>query len=156
VELTAATAERYLRHAFRQLLDVADRLGDERANQPPHGSGTNSVAALIAHCCGVTEFWLGHVALDEPTDRDRDGEFVAAANVVELHAMVDATLERAASLLTRLDDGEGADVRGGRRLLLDEDTSDASVVVHVLEELYQHLGHAELTADALGAPSPAG
>ena len=155
MELSAATAERYLRHAFRQLLDVADRLGDERANLEPHGPSTNSVASLIAHCCGVTEFWLGHIGLGEPTDRDRDGEFVSAANVVELHAMVDATLERASALLARLEAGEGNDAAGGRGLLLEEDASDASLIVHVLEELYQHLGHAELTADALGAPAAA-
>jgi uncharacterized damage-inducible protein DinB len=152
VDLTAATAERYVRHAFRQLLDVADRLGEERVNERPHGPGTNSVAALVAHCCGVAEFWLGHVALGEPSDRDRDGEFEAAANLPELHAMVDATLDRAAHHLARLDGGAGID-QGGRRFLLDEDTTDASVVLHVLEELYQHLGHAELTADALGAPA---
>ena len=27
--------------------------------------------------------------------------------------------------------------------------TDASLVVHVLEELFQHLGHCELAADAL-------
>lgn len=147
MELTAGTAGRYLRHAFRQLLDVADRLGDERVNRQPHGPGTNSVAALVAHCCGLTEFWLGHIALGEPTDRDRDGEFEAAANVIELHAMVDATLERAEAFLARLAAGDGTDDDDGRAFLLDEDRSDASVVLHVLEELYQHLGHAELTAD---------
>jgi uncharacterized damage-inducible protein DinB len=150
VDLTAATAERYLRHAFRQLLDVADRLGEDRVNERPHGPDTNSVAALVAHCCGVAEFWLGHVALGEPSDRDRDGEFEAAANLAELHAMVDAAVDRAAALLARLDAGEGTD-DGGRVVLLDEDGSDASVVLHVLEELFQHLGHAELAADALGA-----
>jgi uncharacterized damage-inducible protein DinB len=155
VELSAATTERYLRHAFRQLLDVADRLGDERANLQPHEPSTNSVAALIAHCCGLTEFWLGHIALGEPSDRDRDGEFVAAANVVELHAMVDATLERASVLLARIEAGEGSDPTDRHGILLEEDTSDASLIVHVLEELYQHLGHAELTADALGAPAAA-
>ncbi len=155
MELSAATSERYLRHAFWQLLGVADRLGDERVNERPHGPTTNSVAALVAHCCGLTEFWLGHVALGEPSDRDRDGEFEAAGNVAELHAMVDATLERSAALLARLDAGAGTD-EGGRELLLDGDVTDGSVVIHVLEELYQHLGHAELTADALGAPAAAG
>ncbi len=38
---------------------------------------------------------------------------------------------------------------GGRVFLPESDTSDASVVIHVIEELYQHLGHMELAADAL-------
>lgn len=148
VELTVATAEAYLRHGFTQLLAVATRLGDGLVDERPAGPHTNSVAALTVHLCGVTEYWLGHVALGEPSDRDRDAEFTATATVAELHALVDATLVRAADHLRRLDAGEGTD-RGGRQFLLDGDTSDASVVTHVLEELYQHLGHAELAADVL-------
>jgi hypothetical protein len=79
-------------------------------NVQPHGDRTNSVAALVVHSCGVTEFWLGHVALA----------------------------------------GEGNDLHGGREHLLDGDESDAAAVLHVLEEIHQHLGHMELTADALG------
>ena len=151
VELAVATAERYVRHAFRQMLAVADRLGDERVNVRPLGPGTNAVAALVIHCCGVTGFWLGHVALGRPTDRDRDSEFSRTATVAELHALVSRTVETAVDDLRRLDAGEGTDV-GGRQGLLDGDTSNGAVVLHVLEELYQHLGHIELAADALLPP----
>ena len=48
--------------------------------------------------------------------------------------------------------GGGSATELPSRFLLDGDTSDASVVLHVLEELYQHLGHIELTADALVGP----
>ena len=54
---------------------------------------------------------------------------------------------QAAEDLARLGAGEGID-QGGRQFLLDADMSDASVVLHVVEELYQHLGHMELAADA--------
>ena len=37
------------------------------------------------------------------------------------------------------------------RAFLDVDDTDASLVLHVIEELFQHLGHAELAADALAA-----
>ena len=149
MELSAATSERYLRHAFRQMLQVADRLGDDLVNQRPHGPSTNSVAGLIVHCCGMAPWWMGHVALGDPTERARESEFEAMATVAELHALVDAAVEELATLVGRLAAGEGCD-EGGRQFLLDGDDSDASVVVHVLEELYQHLGHMELTADALG------
>jgi hypothetical protein len=150
VNLEPSTAERYLRHAFGQMLDVVDRLGDERVNRRPHGDGTNAVAALVIHCCGVTEFWLGHVALGRPSTRDRAAEFVATASVAELHELVARTVDTAAADLVRLEAGEGNDRNGGRAHLLDGDGSDASAVLHVLEEIYQHLGHMELTADALG------
>lgn len=150
MELTADTAERYLRRAFDRMLVVADRLGDDLVNERPHGEGTNAVAALVVHCCGVTEFWLGHVALGEPSARDREAEFSTTATVAELHERVTEALTRAVRHLERLEAGEGTD-EGGRQFLPGGDTSDASVVLHVVEELYQHLGHVELTADALGS-----
>jgi hypothetical protein len=44
MELQRRTAELYMRHAFGQMLDVADRLGDERVNDRP--LGTAEAAAL--------------------------------------------------------------------------------------------------------------
>ena len=149
MELTASTAERYLRHAFTQMLDVADRLGDDKVNVRPHGPDTNAVAALIVHVCGVAEFWLGHVGLGRPSERERADEFAATATVAELHALVDEHLAQIAKDLRAIEAGERAPEPSGRVFLLDADESDGSLVVHVLEEAYQHLGHMELTADAL-------
>jgi len=148
VELPAATATAYVRHAFGQMLEVADRVGEPTINERPLGPQTNAVAALIVHCCGVAEFWLGHVALGRESRRDRDSEFSDTATLAELHELVDDTLARVIADVAALEAGEGRD-EGGRQFLLDGDTSDASVVLHVLEELFQHLGHMELAADAL-------
>jgi uncharacterized damage-inducible protein DinB len=148
VELSPRTAEVYISLAFRQMLQVADRLGDERVNDRPLGPQTNAVAALIIHCCAVSEFWLGHVALGRPSNRDRDSEFTSTATVAELHQLVERSMRQTVDDVQRLDAGEGID-EGGRQYLEAGDTSDAAVVLHVLEELYQHLGHMELAADAL-------
>lgn len=150
MDLSAATAEAYLSHAFRQMRDVADRLGEDQVNERPVGHDTNSVAALIVHCTEVTEFWLGHVALGRPSRRDRDAEFGAIASVADLERRIGEAEQRAAADIARLEAGDGTD-DGGRQFLLEGDTSDAAVVLHVLEELYQHLGHMELTADVLTA-----
>lgn len=149
MELTVATAEVYLRHAFGQVLAVADRLGDERVNQRPLGPHTNAVAALVVHCCAVSEFWLGHVALGRPSDRRRRSEFSRQATVEELHRLVATTIERAVADLAELDAGGGRDDDDLRQFLPGGDASDTSVVLHVIEELFQHLGHMELAADAL-------
>jgi hypothetical protein len=150
MELERATAERYLRHAFAQMLEVADRLGDEQLNQRPLGPETNAVGALIIHCCGVAEFWLGHVGLGRESERARESEFEATATVTELHDLVDARLRQLRDDLDRIMGGTAADTnRAGRVFLLDGDESDGSLVLHVVEELFQHLGHAELAADAL-------
>jgi uncharacterized damage-inducible protein DinB len=148
VELSSDTVATYVRHAFTQMLAVADRLGEEAVNRRPAGPGTNAVAALVVHCCELTEFWLGHVALGHESQRDRESEFSRHATLAELHAAVDEAVAGAEAALRRLDAGEGT-TQPVRQFLLDGDTSDASVVLHVLEELYQHLGHIELTADVL-------
>lgn len=145
MELSSTTAESYVRHALVQMLEVADRVGEPRINQRPLGPQTNSIAALIVHSCGAAEFWLGHVALGLRSDRDRDSEFSQTSTVADLHHLVDESISRIHDHLGRLDAGEG--IEGGRQRLLD--TSDASLVMHVLGELFQHLGHIELAADAL-------
>jgi hypothetical protein len=149
VELERGTAELYMRQAYAQMLGVADRLGDQRVNDRPIGTGDNAVAALIVHCCGVTEFWIGHVALGRPSHRDRDSEFTSIATVAELHAMVDTTLAQVSQDLAAVDAGATQADRTGRQFLEGGDESDGAIVLHVLEELYQHLGHMEITADAL-------
>ena len=150
MELAPTTAETYTWLAGTQMLAVVDRLGDARVNERPSLTGANSVAAIVVHCCGVAEFWLGHVGLGRPSDRDRASEFVATASVAELHAAVDAMLDRLAADVRGLDAGGAAEAtRPGREFLEGGDTSDAALVVHVIDELFQHLGQMELTADLL-------
>jgi uncharacterized damage-inducible protein DinB len=149
VDLERGTAELYMRHAFGQMLDVADRLGDGRVNDRPLGADTNAVAALVIHCCAVTEFWIGHVALGRPTTRDRESEFSSTATGAELHTLVASTLAQVNEDLTAIDEGRTQPDRTGRQFLEGGDQSDGAIVLHVLEELYQHLGHVELAADAL-------
>ncbi len=147
VELTSAQVTLYVDRAFQQMLAVAERLGDARASERPIGPSTNSVAALIAHCAGVCEFWLGHVGLGRADHRDRDAEFTATATVAELRALVAASLARASADLAALD---GATVSPHEadvfRAVSDNPTG---LALKVIEELYQHLGHCELAADAL-------
>jgi len=149
MNLEPATAELYTRHAFTQMLEVADRLGEPKVNDRPLGPRTNAVAALIIHCCEVTEFWLGHVGLGRPSQRDRESEFTRTATLAELHAMVDATLSTARADLDRIFRGDTQADRTGFMFLIGGDESDGALVIHVLEELYQHLGHMEIAADAL-------
>jgi uncharacterized damage-inducible protein DinB len=154
VELAAGTAEVYVRIALRQVHEVVDRLGDESVNRRPFPR-TNSVAALVTHCCGVGEFWLGHVGLGRESARDRDAEFEATATAAELHAAIDATGDRIVADVQALDRGEASPrYAEGRQFLEGGDETDSALVVHVIEELFQHLGHMQLTADALLGTGP--
>ena len=148
MELSASVAGRYVADAFDQMLGVAERLGDDLIDVRPHGNSTNSAASLVVHCCGLTRWWLGHLVLGEATDRDREAEFRATATVAELRELVADTVAGARRHLERIDAGEGKPAEG-RGTDLPAGSGDAAVVLHVVEELYQHLGHLELTADAL-------
>ncbi|MEO7428678.1 MAG: DUF664 domain-containing protein [Acidimicrobiales bacterium] len=151
MELTAATAARYADLAFDQMLEVVDRLGDELVNERPISAHTNAVGAIVVHCCGVAEFWLGHVGGGRDSRRERDGEFERTATVAELHAMVDAAKRQIAADVEAIDGGVTSLHAAGRVFLTVADESDASLVLHVIEELFQHLGHCEIAADALTA-----
>lgn len=149
MELTPATATGYVRLAFDRMLAVADRLGDARVNERPLGPDTNAVGAIVIHCCGVAEFWLGHVGLGRESGRERDAEFERTASVTELHALVDIATRQIDADLAALEAGAPSAFAAGRQFLTLGDESDASLVLHVIEELFQHLGHCELAADAL-------
>ncbi len=152
MDLAPGTAETYVRLAFSQMLAAVDRLGDPLVNERPFGPETNSVAALITHCCGVSEFWLGCVGLGRRSTRVRDSEFTATATVADLHALIAATQHQVTADIRSLDAGEASPANHAvRKTLEDADESDAALVLHLLEELYQHLGHMQLTVDALEA-----
>jgi len=138
----------YLDGALQALVEVAVRAG-RHLNVRPHGKGTNSVGALVVHCCAVCELWLGQVALGRPVHRDRDAEFAARTQLVRLEAWVEWTRERCRQDLAVLSTEPGRPSE--LRALLPAGGSDRSLVLHVLRELHQHLGHAELTIDALRA-----
>ena len=153
MELSAGTIGTYLRHALDGMAAALDRFDDETVNVRPHGEHTNSAAILIVHACASATFWFDAVGLGHHVDRDRDAEFEATATVDELRALLAAATERLPELAAALDAGPSATDHELRSTLHDGDDSDGSIVLHALEELYQHLGHLELTADALGSPA---
>jgi hypothetical protein len=154
LELTPTTAHAVLRHAFDQMLLVAEGLGEPQIHQRPLGPTTNAVGALIVHCCEVTEFWLGHVALGRPSNRDREAEFSAVEALNDLRRRVATCVATASQDLERIGAGGGGGEHGAREFLPGTDRSDVAVVLYVLKELSQHLGHIELAADALRQPRP--
>ena len=75
------------------------------------------MASLVVHCCGVAEFWLGHVGVGRPSDRDRDAEFTATASVAELHDLVAACLVQIEADLVAIDAGIDSPHADGLELL---------------------------------------
>lgn len=152
MEMTAATIEHYLGVAFSGMNRVLDRLDDDSVNVRPGDWGTNSVAGLIVHCCELAPSWFETAGLGRHGDRDREGEFAATATIGELQSRIEATLVRIGPIVQDFVTGPTAGDHELRVFLPGDDHSDAALVLHVFEELFQHLGHMEVTADAVGRP----
>ena len=149
MELEVATMELYVRHAYAGMARVLDRLDDDTVNERPAGWGTNSVAGLVVHCCELGPSWFEMPGLGRDSDRDRDAEFASVATVAELRARIAAASDRCAALIAELDAGPTATDHPFRAFMPGTDRTDGGLVLHVLEELFQHLGHMEVTADAV-------
>ncbi len=149
MELTSESTCVYLRHAFSGMLRVLDRLDDETVNQKPQDWGTNSVAGLIVHCCELAPSWFEMPGLGRDSDRDRDAEFAAYATVSELRERIAVATERSCELAVEFHGGPTVTDHPFRDFMPGTDRTDGALVLHVLEELFQHLGHMEVTADAV-------
>mgnify|MGYP001818516810 CR=1 FL=1 len=134
------------------MVAIATRLGDELVNTRPPLAGANSPYAIVTHCIGVTEWWVGLMIAGRQVVRDRDGEFVATGTLAELQQAVTAALERFEGDLAKFD--SGSPIRHPERLpetsLARTWTQDAALI-HTLEELAQHHGQLELSRDILRA-----
>jgi hypothetical protein len=149
MELTNETIGLYVEHAFRGMDKVLDRLDDTTVNQRPDPWGTNTVAGLVTHCCELAPSWFLLPGLGRESTRDRDAEFAAQATVAELRQRIAEAAEQTRSLVAEFAVGPTASDHPLREFMPGTDRSDAALALHVLEELFQHLGHMEVTADAL-------
>ncbi len=141
--------------AVDAMVDILEELGDARANRRPDLEGANSAYAIATHCLGVMEFWGGAVIAGRPVERDRKAEFSAAGPVAELVARMQAAKVQLASDIKGMD--PAAEVRDmGRTRDVPYWQHQGGVLLHLLRELSQHLGHMELGRDVLRAESDSG
>ena len=154
-------ADEYLYFANRALDGmhrIAVGLGDDLANRRPGIPGANTPYGLVIHCLGVANYWGGEVVAGRHVERDRDAEFLATGPVAQLGPLVaKAKVQLANDVATAdLQDPPRRQPDGGYDDL-PQPLTQASVLLHVLEELCQHHGQMEIIRDALRAQAqPAG
>lgn len=127
-------------------------LGDDLINAETGLPGGNTAYQIVRHCCGVLEFWGGQVLAGRPITRDRLAEFTSSGTVEELTAIVERQRTAFRSDLEGFD-GE-ATPRGQMNdwsMDPDESRTQGGVLIHVYEELAQHRGHLDITADIVRA-----
>lgn len=142
----------YVERTVDQMAAIVGNLGDDLANQRPTLPGANSPYAILRHCLGVMEFWGGQVVAGRQVTRDRDAEFRSSGPVAALIVATDAAQDqfRADAAVA---DPEAPPVgtypgmgRGELEIL-----TQGGALLHVFEEVTQHLGQLELTRDILRA-----
>ncbi|QKE84149.1 DUF664 domain-containing protein [Arthrobacter sp. NEB 688] len=124
--------------------DLGDDLVSARPEELP---GSNSAFALVAHVAGVMARWGRTVNRGRPVPRDRDAEFRATGTVEEALAL----LGRARREL--VEDVRAATLDAPPAAPPADDPhaypTQGAVLLHVHEELAQHLGQLEVTRDVL-------
>ncbi len=105
---------------------------------------TNSMSVLIFHLTGAERYWIGDIAAQDPSDRDRDAEFkVHDVGADVLKKRLDDNLAYARKALAKftLQDLEAPRVvpRDGSK------TTVADALLHALEHMTLHLGHIQIT-----------
>ncbi len=118
-------------------------------NGRPAGDDSNPIAVLVVHALSSTRWWLS-VALGQPVpERDRPAEFLTTvASADELLGSFDPIAADCRALLsTDVAFDPGAireDPRDGDKV------TAAWALIHAVEHLREHVGHAELTRQLLG------
>lgn len=131
------------------IIAIVATMDNATANARPDVPGANSPYAILEHCLGMTRHWSGAVNRGLDLPRDREAEFTAAGTVEDLVARAVAVRQEFIADLraVELDAAPAAPVTDARFWL----GTCGGVLLHVLEELAQHLGHLELTRDLLAA-----
>lgn len=125
------------------LLKAVDGLPAEALDWVP-GTEMNSINVLVVHLTGAEKFWIGAVALGEPTDRVRDEEFKARGlTAEELKQRLAAADEYTRQVLPRFTLAELETVRQSQRN--DKTFTIGWCLLHALEHSALHLGHIQLT-----------
>ncbi|WP_010525234.1 DUF664 domain-containing protein [Nesterenkonia sp. F] len=139
---------------FDELVELVASGDDATANAVPAAGRPetmNSPIQLLVHVCGMMRRWSCSVNRGLPVPRDRDAEFTARMPVADALALASHTRADFLDDVAATDlDAAPAAVPAGRDHPWT--ASCRGVLLHVFEEVCQHLGHAEITRDVVDGP----
>jgi hypothetical protein len=133
---------------------IVRELGDSLVNASVASlEGSNSAFVLVTHVVGVMGRWGRTVNRGIVVPRDRDAEFIATGTVEEALSLLEAGRARLHEDVRACDPTAApANPPVGRDGTAYATQGD--VLLHVYEELAQHLGQLEVTRDVLLAGHP--
>ncbi len=108
------------------------------------GGEMNSLAVLVVHLTGAERYWIGDVACQDPSDRDRQAEFRTRG--LEANALIQRLEDTLAYARQALAQASLADLQTVRTSPRDGKSFTVSwALLHALEHTAIHLGHIQLT-----------
>ena len=139
----------FVQRAIDGMAAIVGELGDQLACVRPDLPGANSPYVILRHCLAILDYWGGHVVAGRDVARDRDAEFSASGPV---GALITATVAAKGQFAEDLATARPASPP--RRPPLASTwpgpvETQAHALLHILQELAQHHGQAELTRDML-------
>jgi uncharacterized damage-inducible protein DinB len=141
--------------SLRALRMTLDDLDAEALNTRPAGEDSNALAVLAVHALASTHSWLALATGSPLPPRDRPKEFETRVDdPAAFSALVDRTAEACRALLAAAERIDPARVgtapwRGGAAG--EEPVTAAWALLHALDHLREHVGHAQLTRQLLDA-----
>ena len=108
------------------------------------GAEMNSVSVIIVHLTGAERFLIGDILMQDPSNRDREAEFlVAGMNKADLLQRLSATEDYIKAAFEKLSlsdlDAHRIHPRHGNQV------SVSWALLHALEHSATHVGHIQLT-----------
>jgi len=127
---------------FTDIQKALEGLPQEALDWQP-ASDMNSICVLIVHLTGAARYWVGDVAMGDPSNRNREAEFHARGldandlkqRLQDTEAYLQSTFEK-----LKLQDLEAlrSSSRDGRKFTV------AWAMTHTLEHTAIHLGHIQI------------
>jgi Protein of unknown function (DUF664) len=140
----------FVNRKLDQMVDVLHQLGDDHVCERPDLPGANSPYGIVTHCLGVMTSWAGHLVAGREVVRDRETEFHATGDIESLVTKIGAAKVqfRADADAAQFDDAL-RDAVAPSDAALPFGQRQGAALVHIFEELTQHLGQMEITRDVL-------
>jgi hypothetical protein len=131
--------------------ELGDDLVSARLDEVP---GSNSAFALVSHIVGVMARWGRTVNRGIVVPRDRDAEFAATGTVEEALALLAAGRSALHEDVHAASPDDPPANPPPRDKDPDLPVTQGGLLLHLYEELAQHLGQLEVTRDLLLARRP--
>jgi uncharacterized damage-inducible protein DinB len=141
-----------LEKRHHNILEAIEGLPAEALDWIP-GADMNSISVLITHLTGAERYWIGDVAAQESSHRDRDAEFrVHDVGLDFLETRMTDNIEYARTTLKNF---TLEDLHATRTTRDDETVTVAWALLHAMEHTTLHLGQIQLTRQLWEQRNPA-